>query len=186
MHEIHRQWIAERGGHERGFSMTLGRLPGEEDVDCEVALAVQGDRVLGFLSLVPAYASGAWSLDAMRRRNDAPNGLMEFLVISAAEAYRERGFQVLSLNFATLSNSLDDIDSRVLENTRRFLYDHLSSVYQLRSLEQFNDKFGPRWQSRYLAYRDVLQIPKLAVAIAQSEDPIRIPSPLALIRRISV
>jgi phosphatidylglycerol lysyltransferase len=108
---------------------------------------------------------------------------MEFLIIRAAEAYRDRGYRTLSLNFATLSNESGDIDSRALEGTRRFLFEHLSSFYQLKSLYQFNSKFAPRWESRYLAYRDVLKIPKLAVAIAQSEDPIRIPFLSALFRR---
>jgi phosphatidylglycerol lysyltransferase len=183
MHDISRAWVELNGGRERGFSMTLGRLPRTEDGDCEMTVALEGDKVWGYLSMVPAYDGNAWSLDSMRRRSDCPNGLMEYLVIRTAEAYRDRGFRTLSLNFATLSNCQDDIDSRVLNATRRFLYENLSSVYQLKSLEQFNGKFQPRWQSRYLAYREVLKFPKLAIAIAQSEDPIRLPSPGALIRR---
>lgn len=176
MEDISRNWIAARGGSERGFSMTLGRLPGSSDGDCEITLGMKGDRVCGYLCVVPAYSGSAWSLDSMRRHENEPNGLMEYLVMRAAETYRDRGFRTLSLNFATLSNAQNNIDSRILENTRRFLYDHLSSVYQLRSLEQFNGKFQPIWQSRYLAFREVRVFPKLAVAIAQSEDPIRIPA----------
>jgi phosphatidylglycerol lysyltransferase len=172
---ISREWVRSKGGNERGFSMTLGRLPRPVDRDCELIVAQQGDTVYGFLSLAPVYQGGAWSLDSMRRRPDSPNGLMEFLVISAAEIYRRRGSSRLSLNFATLSNAAGDIDSKVIDETRRFLFEHLSSVYQLKSLYQFNDKFAPQWCSRYLAYRDALKIPKLALAIAQSEDPIRLP-----------
>jgi len=182
MEEISQQWVGERGGQERGFSMTLGRLPRAADDDCEVTVALEGDRVWGYLCFVPVYGSSAWSLDAMRRRHDAPNGLTEFLVISAAEGYRDRGFEAMSLNFATLSNTENDIDSRTIEGTRRFLFENLSSYYQLKSLYQFNDKFNPRWHSRYLAYRDVLTFPRLALAIVQSEDPVRPPS-LFLFRR---
>jgi lysylphosphatidylglycerol synthetase-like protein (DUF2156 family) len=67
--------------------------------------------------------------------------------------------------------------------TRRFLFDHLSSFYQLKSLYQFNDKFAPDWCSRYLTYRDVLKIPRLALAIAQSEDPIRLPTISGMLKR---
>lgn len=176
MEEINRTWIEDKGGAYRGFSMTLGRLPGPEDADCEVVVAWEGGRLWGYLCLVPIFGTGGWSLDAMRRRADAPNGLTEFLVINAAELYRARGCSALSLNFATLCNTGDDIDSRMVERTRRFLYEHLSSFYQLKSLYQFNSKFNPRWNSRYMAYRDVLKFPKLAVAIVQSEDPVRLPS----------
>ncbi len=172
---ISREWVRSNGGVERGFSMTLGRLPREADGDCELVVAQRGEEVLGFLSLAPVYRAGAWSLDSMRRRPDSPNGLMEFLIIRAAETYCARGCAMLSLNFATLSNAAGDIDSRAVDQTRRFLFERLSSYYQLKSLYQFNVKFAPQWSSRYLAYRDVLKIPKLALAITQSEDPIRLP-----------
>lgn len=183
MEAISHLWVRDRGGAERGFSMTLGRLPGPEDGDCQVTLAVEGDQLWGYICLVPAGAGRNWSLDAMRRRAESPNGLMEFLVIRSAETLRAGGAQLLSLNFATLSNIQNDINSRAVDGTRRLLYQYLSSFYQMRTLEQFNGKFQPRWHSRYLAYRDVLKIPKLAIAIAQCEDPIRIPSPAALLRR---
>ena len=181
--EISREWVRAKGGNERGFSMTLGRLPRPVDRDCELVVAQQGDTVYGYLSLAPVYHGNAWSLDAMRRRPDSPNGLMEFLIIEAARSYFARGSARLSLNFATLSNAANDIDSRAIDETRRFLFEHLSSFYQLKSLYQFNDKFAPEWCSRYLAYRDVLKIPKLALAIAQTEDPIRLPSIGELLRR---
>lgn len=181
--EISRQWVDSKGGEERGFSMTLGRLPRESDADCEVVVATQGERVWGYLAFVPVYGSNGWSLDSMRRRVDSPNGLMEHMVMHAAEAYRDRGYDTLSLNFASLSNVEDDIESRAIEGTRRFLFEHLSGFYQLKSLYQFNNKFGPRWRSRYMAYGDVLKLPKMALAIVQSEDPVKLPSLAAVLRR---
>jgi lysylphosphatidylglycerol synthetase-like protein (DUF2156 family) len=179
---ISEQWVEAKGGAEQGFSMTLGRIPRPSDRECQVMVAMQGTTVLGYLSFAPAEQSGSWSLDAMRRRPDSPNGLTEFLVIKAAELYGAEGYRTLSLNFASLANSEDDIPSRALDGARRFLWDHLSSVYQLKSLYQFNSKFQPVWRSRYLAYEDILKIPKLAVAIAQSEAPIQVPS-ISLFRR---
>lgn len=176
MQDIWHEWVAVKGGAERGFSMTLGRLPRETDTGCDVVVACQDERVIGYLCLVPAQHHRSWSLDAMRRRPDAPNGLMEALIVRAAEMYRDRGYDTISLNFATLSNSTNEIDSRALEATRRFLYDNLSGFYQLKSLYQFNSKFEPRWQSRYVAFRTVRRMPKLAFAIVQSEDPIRLPT----------
>jgi phosphatidylglycerol lysyltransferase len=174
---ISKDWLEAKGG-QQGFSMTLGRLPRPDDSECELLVASRGDEVWGYLSLVPAQAGSAWSLDAMRRRADSPNGLTEFLVIRAAELYRAEGNAALSLNFATLSNTKDDIDSRVVEGARHFLWEQLSSVYQLKTLYQFNEKFQPIWRSRYLAYSDLLKIPKLAVAIAQTEAPLQLPVPV--------
>lgn len=181
--EVSRQWVESKGGSEQGFSMTLGRLPRETDSECEMLVAVEGDRVWGYLSLVPVSAGASWSLDAMRRRPDSPNGLTEFLVLQAAAIYRDRGCDSLSLNFATLADTHGELESRALAGTRQFLWDNLSSVYQLKSLYQFNSKFNPTWRSRYLAYNDVLKIPKLAVAVAQCEAPIQGIAPTVRVRR---
>jgi phosphatidylglycerol lysyltransferase len=176
---VSRQWVESKGGAEQGFSMTLGRLPRATDGDCELLIAVEGTHVWGYLSLVPVAGGASWSLDAMRRRPDSPNGLTEFLVLRAAAMYRDRGCESLSLNFATLADTHGELESRALAGTRRFLWDNLSSVYQLKSLYQFNAKFNPIWRSRYLAYSEVLKIPKVAVAVTQCEAPIQgiAPSP---------
>jgi lysyl-tRNA synthetase class 2 len=171
--DVSRAWVEAKGGSEQGFSMTLGRLPRETDAECEMLVALEGDRVWGYLSLVPVSGGASWSLDAMRRRPNGPNGLMEFLVLQAASMYRDRGCVSLSLNFATLADSRGELESKALAGTRKFLWENLSSVYQLKSLYQFNSKFNPVWRSRYLAYNDVLKIPKLAVAVAQCEAPIQ-------------
>ncbi|MGI8827050.1 MAG: bifunctional lysylphosphatidylglycerol flippase/synthetase MprF [Chloroflexota bacterium] len=175
MKNIWDEWVSKKGGAERGFSMTLGRLPRESDEGCEVVVACREGKVLGYLCFVPAQHNRAWSLDSMRRGPDTPNGLMEACIIRAAETYRDSGHEAISLNFASLSNTTNDIDSRAVEATRRFLYENLSGFYQLKSLYQFNSKFEPHWQSRYVAFRQVRTMPKLAFAIVQSEDPIRLP-----------
>jgi lysylphosphatidylglycerol synthetase-like protein (DUF2156 family) len=181
--EVSRQWVDAKGGSEQGFSMTLGRLPRDSDFGCEMVVAMAGGQVWGYLSLVPVSGGSSWSLDSMRRRPDAPNGLTEFLVLKAAAMYRDRGCETLSLNFATLADTHGELESRALAGTRRFLWDNLSSVYQLKTLYQFNSKFNPTWRSRYLAYNDVLKIPKLAVAVAQCEAPIRGIAPTPRLRR---
>jgi phosphatidylglycerol lysyltransferase len=183
MQEISTDWVDQKGGSERGFSMTLGRIPDASDEDCEVTIAIEGHFIWGYIVVVPVYGARGWSLDAMRRRMDSPNGSMEFLVVKAAELYRSRGFKTFSLNFATLCNCENDIDSRALEGTRRFLFENLSSFYQLKSLYQFNSKFEPAWRSRYLAYADVLKFPKVALAVMQSEDPISLRSLAEVFRR---
>jgi lysyl-tRNA synthetase class 2 len=146
-------------------------------------VATQGERVWGYLSLVPVSGGASWSLDSMRRRPDSPNGLTEFLVLQAASMYRGRRCESLSLNFATLADTHGELESTALRGTRKFLWDNLSSVYQLKSLYQFNSKFNPVWRSRYLAYNDLLKIPKLAVAVAQCEAPIQATVPISRSRQ---
>jgi lysylphosphatidylglycerol synthetase-like protein (DUF2156 family) len=175
--EVSRDWIRSRGGFEQGFSMTLGRFPNSEDADVRVVVALERSRVIGFLTLMPVYAVGGWSLDMMRRSSSTPNGLTEFMLIQSARMLQAEGSQFMSLNFAALSNTKPFIsEPPAITGLRHFCFENLSWLFQLKSLYSFNAKFAPTWESRYLAFRDLASTGKILMAIIQSEDPIRLPT----------
>jgi lysyl-tRNA synthetase, class II len=125
---------------------------------------------------MPVRSVGGWSLDMMRRLTTAPNGLNEFMLIQSARMLRAEGYQFMSLNFAALSNTEAFVlEPRALTSLRRFCFDNLSWLFQMKSLYRFNAKFQPTWESRYLAFRDLKSIGKIVMAIIQSEDPIELP-----------
>ena len=64
-------------------------------------------HVRGFLHFVPSYGREAVSLSFMRRDPETPNGLTEFLVARSIEAFRARGTEEVSLNFAAFARLLD-------------------------------------------------------------------------------
>src|SRR5205823_369350 len=102
LEDVSASW--RRGGPERGFSMAIDDLHVPGTV---LALAEDADgRVGGFLHLAPSPAGGGWSLSAMRRRPDAPNGLTEFLVVETLAWARETGASELALNFCALTDFL--------------------------------------------------------------------------------
>ncbi len=174
--DVSREWIQVNGGSEHGFSMTLGRFPYAEDADVRVVVAARGSSVLGFLTFMPVGNVGGWSLDMMRRLTTAPNGLNEFMLIQSARKLQAEGYQFMSLNFAALSNTEAFVlEPRALTSLRRFCFDYLSWLFQMKSLYRFNAKFQPTWESRYLAFRDLKSIGKIVMAIIQSEDPIELP-----------
>src|SRR5206468_11623210 len=82
---------------ERGFTMAMDALFAYPDTMLAIARGPDG-KVGGFLQLVPAPAVGAYSLASMRRRNDTPNGLMEFLIVETIQSAREPGLREVALN----------------------------------------------------------------------------------------
>jgi lysylphosphatidylglycerol synthetase-like protein (DUF2156 family) len=183
-HEISHGWVKTKGGTERGFSMTLGRFPTQSDRHVRVLIATYEARLIGFLTIVPVLGANGWSLDMMRRDMDSPNGLTEYMVIQAARRLQSSGSEFLSLNFASLSSTEATIpEPRALTSLRGFLYENLSSVYQLKTLYQFNSKFEPDWASRYLVYGDLLRTGKVFMAVIQAEDPIRLSTLAGVLRR---
>jgi lysyl-tRNA synthetase, class II len=167
-------WLG--GEAERGFSMAIDDLHVPGTV---LALAEDPDgRVGGFLHLAPSPAGAGWSLSAMRRRSDAPNGLTEFLVVETLAWAREAGARELSLNFCALTDFL--VPERVTTPARRLVRRLLllaDNVFQLERLYSFNRKFFPEWRRRYMCVERFTDLPAVGLAYLHAESLLVPPGP---------
>jgi lysylphosphatidylglycerol synthetase-like protein (DUF2156 family) len=164
---------SRRGGKERGFSMTLGRLFNPDDKDLLIAVAHGPDGTpVAFCQYVPAPGIKGYSLDLMRRDDgDHPNGLVDFLVVSTIRHLRERGNKGLGLNFATMRAVLaGEGDSDASQRLKRWIVKQMSGSMQIESLWRFNAKYHPTWLARYVVYEAPELLPAVAVAIARAES----------------
>lgn len=116
---------------------------------------------IAFLTLLPG-GEGVYSLDLTRRRHDAPNATMEFLLMEVLVRLKERGASTVSLNFSTFS-------SLAASRIGAALLNFCGVAFQLRSLETFNNKFKPRWVPRYAAFPSWYTLPDVAYAILNIE-----------------
>jgi lysyl-tRNA synthetase class 2 len=161
--------ISERGRQgapERGFSMALDALRGE---DTAVVLARdEHGTIRGLLHFVPCYGRPAMSLSFMRRDPETPNGLMEFMVVRAIELLRERGIAEVSLNFAAFAKWMHSPEKRS-ERALAKLVALGNPFFQIESLYRFNAKFFPRWEARYLVYEGRFGLPRTSVAALWAE-----------------
>jgi lysyl-tRNA synthetase, class II len=174
--DVSREW---RGAWpERGFGMAMDTL--FEHEESLVVVATRSDEVGGFLQLVPAPASGGWSLSAMRRRPGTPNGLMEFLLVRVIELAREHGVPELSLNFAVFGAILrcDGAAPLVRRALRRVLV-ALDRLFQLGRLLSFSEKFAPVWRRRYICLERLSDFPLVGLAYLQAESLLTPPGPWA-------
>jgi lysyl-tRNA synthetase class 2 len=166
-----------RGGEpERGFSMAIDDLhvPG-------TVLALGEDSaggVGGFLHLAPSPAGGGWSLSAMRRRPEAPNGLTEFLVVETLAWARQAGASELSLNFCALT---DFISPERAKTPLRWLLRRglllADNLFQLERLYSFNRKFFPEWRRRYICVEHFTDLPAVGLAYLHAESLLVPPGP---------
>ena len=174
LEDVSASW--RRGERERGFSMAIDDLhiPG-------TVLAITEDaegRVGGFLHLAPSPAGGGWSLSAMRRRPDAPNGLTEFLVVETLAWARNTGASELSLNFCALTDFL--APERVTTPGRRVVRRGIllaDNVFQLERLYSFNRKFFPEWRRRYICVERLTDLPAVGLAYLRAESLLVPPGP---------
>jgi len=165
-------WLADRFGGEMGFTMGGSSISGSNETLVS-AVANASGQVLAFMTWVPMYGQRGWAGDFMRRAADAPNGIMEYLIVATIERLRERGDQVLSLGLAPLANVEPENPQAVLslEKGIALIYERFNTAYHYRSLHQFKKKFVPRWESRYLAYPSLATLPRIVYALVNAQMP---------------
>jgi lysylphosphatidylglycerol synthetase-like protein (DUF2156 family) len=180
--ELSDQWVAGKGLPEMGF--TLGSLNELDDPDVRCLLAVDADgRLHGITSWLPCYRGGepvGWTLDFMRRAGDGFPGVMEFLIASAALAFKEQGAEFLSLSGAPLARVDRDLRHEGLQRLLDTAGRALEPVCGFRSLLAFKAKFQPQYRPLYIAYPDPAALPAITNAIGRAYLPR--PTPKQMLR----
>jgi lysyl-tRNA synthetase class 2 len=162
---VSREWRGRSA--ERGFSMAMDDLYAHDRARFAVAVDAEG-RVRGFLHLVPSVSG--YSLSAMRRGAETPNGLMEFLICEATAWAAGVGAEELSLNFAVFADVLRaGEDSPAHLRAARQIVVSLDRAFQLDRLFSFNRKFHPEWRTRYICFERARDVPVLSLATLHVE-----------------
>jgi phosphatidylglycerol lysyltransferase len=164
------EWLRSRRGAEKGFAM--GRFDAHRLTDSWLAVAEDPtrNRVIAFVTWEPIWARRGWALDLMRRRDDAPAGVIESLIVACAETARERGDQILSLSLSALAKTEADATDAG-DRARTFLMEHLRRFYDFEGLFRWKSKFAPEFEPRYLVYPDPMALPGIVYALARAQSP---------------
>lgn len=173
--EISEAWVADKTIPEMEF--TLGGV--DQMVDPAVRLMIARDardHVVAVTSWIPVFAASGvegYALDVMRRRHDAMNGVMEFVIGAVVERLRAEGFRVLSLSGSPLAFRHDDPDVDVdpVERVLRQLSALLEPAYGFRSLANFKKKFQPDFAPMWMVYPDPAHLPAVGLALMRCYAP---------------
>ena len=158
MAALNASWRRAHRAREGSFAM--GGFDPESTLfrDSRYFLARDGEtnRLLAFVSFVPAWGPGGvrgWTLDLMRRGPDSPHGVMDFLIVSAAQQFTVERADVLSLGLSPLAGAGEPGESQSVSLVRRLLYTRMGRVYNFQGLHVFKAKFATDWEARYLVCR---------------------------------
>jgi lysylphosphatidylglycerol synthetase-like protein (DUF2156 family) len=181
---ISEAWVAEKNLPEMGF--TLGGLDELVDSSVRLMLAVDSEgTIVAVTSWLPLYGpDGAgraprvsgYTLDFMRRRPDAANGTMEFVIAAAVEQAKTDGLELLSLSGAPLANAAPessqlDVRASVVAQLLDYVGRSLEPAYGFRSLLNFKKKFQPEFVPLWLIYPDTTDLPAVGAAIGRCYLP---------------
>lgn len=173
LHHVSQQWLDEKAGDEKGFSLGsfepgyLQRFP--------LAVVEAEGRIVAFANIWQAPCGHELSVDLMRYLPDAPKGTMDFLFIELFLWGSSNGYTRFSLGMAPLTGLAQH---RLAGRWNRFanlVMRHGERFYGFDGLRRFKAKFDPQWRPRFLAAPGAMHLPAALLDVTRliSLDPTR-------------
>ncbi len=153
------EWLEDTGRSEIIFSQGMFVW---DDLKQQTLITVENseEKVVAFLNIIPDYAPGEGTYDLIRKTRDAPNGVMDFLIVELFFHLKSEGYLFANMGFAPMSG-IDDPHT-FKEKSMKFAYEKIRGFSQYKGLREYKEKFVSVWINKYLIYDhdyDLLQIP---------------------------
>jgi len=153
------EWLADTDREEIVFSQGMfdwEELKGQSIITVENA----EEKIVAFLNVIPDYARGEGTYDLIRKTADAPNGVIDFILVELFNYLKAMGRTSVNIGFAPLSGLEEP--KNLTERSMKFAYEKIKSFSHYKGLRDAKDKFSPEWHNKYLVYDqdyDLLQVP---------------------------
>ncbi len=162
--EVSDEWLKIPGRRERGF--TLGMFDPNYIKSTAVLAAVDAQgRILSFVNIIPSFRAGEATVDLMRRREEAPNGIIDYLIVKLLESLKNKGYERFNLGMAPMSGFRENDEASIEEKTIYYFSKRMNFLFSFAGLRLHKSKFASYWEPRYTIYKNPLDLPKLAIAI---------------------
>jgi phosphatidylglycerol lysyltransferase len=162
--DVSDDWLKIAGRRERGF--TQGVFINHYVQSTPVFLVKgQGGKALAFVNVIPSYTTGETTIDLMRHRTEAPVGIMDYLFTKLFDFQKERGFRRFSLGLAPMSGFQEKEEASAEERAVHYFIQRLNFLFSYKGLLQYKKKFASIWEPRYIIYRNVFDLPRVAIAL---------------------
>jgi phosphatidylglycerol lysyltransferase len=161
---ISNEWLDEPNRVERGFS--LGYFCRKYIEESEI-LTVENDlgEIVAFVNLIPSYKDGQVTIDLMRKSKSAPSGVMDYIFVKAILELKEKGYKSLSLGLAPMSGFQDGEQVSFAELAVHSIFKKLNFLFNYEGLKVFKDKFATSWEPKFLSFKNIPQLARLALSI---------------------
>lgn len=167
MKAVSMEWLELFHKKESAFSQGVWN---PEEIKQQVVFLVEDneEKVVAFANLVPDYAKGEGTYDLIRKTKDAPNGVLDVLVVNMIEYMKAKGLQSLNLGLAPLSGM--DKARDLKEKSVKFAYSNIKVLEHYKGLRFFKEKYADDWKSKYMIYNcdyDLIQSPMVIAKVSK-------------------
>ena len=146
-------WLAAKNAAEKRFS--LGFFEERYISHFDVGVVRHQGAVVAFANL---WRGGSieLSVDLMRYNDDAPKGVVDYMLIECMLWGKAQGFRWFNLGMAPLSGLEEHALAPTWHKLGRIVQRYGETFYNFEGLRKFKEKFNPVWRPRYLAAPDGL------------------------------
>jgi phosphatidylglycerol lysyltransferase len=159
------EWLSQTGRNEIVFSQGMFVW---DELKQQTIITVENneEKVVAFLNVIPDYVPSEATYDLMRKTTDAPNGIMDFILIEFFEYVRSKQYKYVNLGFAPMSG-LNDTHT-FGEKSMKFAYEKIRSFSHYKGLREYKEKYDPAWYNKYIIYDhdyDLIQVPAILTRV---------------------
>jgi len=153
------EWLISTGRSEIIFSQGMFEW---EELKQQTIITVENaeEKIVAFLNVIPDYAKEEGTYDLIRKTNDAPNGIMDFILLELFTYLKSQGSTSANLGLAAMSG-IEEANT-FPEKSMKFAYERIKYFSHYKGLRDFKEKFSPVWYNKYLIYShdyDLLKVP---------------------------
>ncbi len=153
------EWLKLTGREEIVFSQGTFN---EKEIKEQTVITVENseEKIIAFLNIIPDYVQNEGTYDLLRKTADAPNGIMDYILVEMFKYFKSTGTRFVNLGFAPMSG-LDD-PHNFTEKSMKFAYEKFRSFSLFKGQRDYKDKFNPEWHDKFLIFSndyDLLQVP---------------------------
>lgn len=159
------EWLEETDRSEIVFSQGMF-IWGELKQQTLITVENNEEKIVAFLNIIPDLVNGEGTYDLLRKTTDAPNGVMDFILVELFNYLKSQNYSTVNLGFAPMSG-LDDPHT-FSEKSMKFAYEKIRGFAQYKGLREYKEKFVTDWYNKYLIYDhdfDLLQIPTALIKV---------------------
>ena len=158
---VSNEWLAETERQEIVFSQGLFDI---NELKNQTIITVENkeDKIIAFLNIIPDPVNGEATYDLIRKTNDAPNGVMDFILIALFNHLKVQNFKTVNLGLAPMSGI--ENPKTIQDKSMKYAYDKIKSFSHHKGLRNFKEKFSPTWYNQYVIFSDdydLIQIPRI-------------------------
>lgn len=155
------EWLKATGRNEITFSQGVFS---EREIKQQTVITVENseEKIIAFLNIIPDFGRNEGTYDLMRKTADAPNGIMDYLLVELFKYFKSQGIQYVNVGMAPLSGL--DTPQKFTEKSMKFAFEKIRSFSHYKGQREYKDKFRPVWHNKYLIYDndyDLLSVPSV-------------------------